>query len=165
MLNWDSLNKISCLITIVTGIVSFMLGVNLQKFKKKLEYRRIKNNPSRNAGVLIVSIGKNDIENQVKSWLKQKNGYSDIPNESILKVEKISDNISVKDVETIMNDLKKKKLKLQHKGINKVHLFVAAPVAVAEMIGAELSNNFVTMVYQHNFNSEEKYELWGLLQK
>ncbi len=165
MINWENINKLSCIVTIGIPIVTFVLGIKFHKLKKWIEYKKIKRNHSQNAGVLILSLGKNDIENQVKLWLGQRKGYKDIPNECILKVEKIKDPIIEKDVDYIINNLKAKKLKLQQKGVHKVHLFISAPVSISTMVGAELSNDFNVLVYQHNFNSEDKYELWGKLQR
>ncbi|OAA84802.1 hypothetical protein [Clostridium ljungdahlii] len=164
MMDWGNVNKLSCIITIVTAAISFVAGIKLHKLKKWIEYRKILKNPSKNAGVLIVSIGKNDIENQVKFWLSQRKYYKDISSEYIFKLEKIGD-ISSIDIGNIINNLRNKKIKLQQKGICKIHLFIAAPVSISTMIGAELSNDFNVLVYQYNVNSEKKYEFWGQLQR
>lgn len=116
------------------------------------------------SGVLIVRAGKNDIENQVKLWLKQRKGYKNITDERILKVEKKGD-ISPKDVDNIIEDLRNKKIKFQQKGIFNIHLFVSAPIAICEIIGGEFKNNFTVFVYQYNPNSKERYEFWGRLQR
>ncbi|WP_459610734.1 hypothetical protein [Clostridium botulinum] len=163
--NWDNINKVSCIVTIGAPIVTFITGLKFHKFKRWVEYKRIKHNVSKeNSGVLIVSIGRNNIENQVKLWLKERKGYKTIPDERILKVEKIG-YIVPKDADSIIKDLQKKKFKLQQKGIYNVHLFVAAPIAICEMIGVEFKNNFAVFVYQYDPNSKNKYELWGKLQR
>lgn len=165
MFDWDSINKFSCVVTIGMPIVTFITGLKFNKLKRWFEYKRINNNVSKeNSGVLIVRAGNNDIENQVKLWLKQRKGYRSIPDERILKVEKIGD-ITPKDVDDLIENLKNKKIKFQQKGIFNIHLFVAAPIAICEMIGAEFKNGFTVFVYQYNPNSKDKYELWGKLQR
>ncbi|NFN94642.1 hypothetical protein FDB28_11210 [Clostridium botulinum] len=164
MITWDGLNKVSCIITMVTPIITFIVGLKFHKFRRWIEYKRIKRNVCKNSGVLIVRIGTNDIENQVKLWLRQRKKYKDIPDEHIVKVEKIGQ-IKSKDIDDIITDLKNKKIRLQQKGISKVFLFISAPVSVATMIGAELSNDFNVLVYNHTFKSDDKYELWGQLQR
>ncbi|WP_243151943.1 hypothetical protein [Clostridium senegalense] len=90
--NWYNINKFSCFsctVTICTLIVIFITESKFYKIKRWLEYRRIKNNVSReDSGVLIVSICKDDIENRMKLCLKETKDYKNIPNERILKVEK-----------------------------------------------------------------------------
>ncbi|WP_434297095.1 hypothetical protein [Clostridium sporogenes] len=163
--NWEDINKLSCAVTIGLPIVTVVTTLKFNKFKRWIEYKRIKNNVSKkHSGVLIVSVGKNDIENQVKLWLKERKGYKSIPDERILKVEKIGD-INPKNLDNIIKDLENKKFKLQQKGINNLHLFVAAPVVIGEIVGAKLANNFNVFVYHHDFHSKNKYELWGKLQR
>lgn len=165
MLNWDSINKFSCIVTIGGSVITFIAGIKFHKLKRWIEFKRIKKSVlKKDSGVLIISVGNNDIENQVKVWLSTKKGYKDIPDERILKVEKLGD-INPKDIDKIIHDLRNKKIKLQSKGIHNVHLFASAPVVIGEMIGAELSNNLNVFVYHHNFKSKNKYELWGKLQR
>ena len=165
MFNWDSINKVSCLVTIGAPIVTFITGLKFYKIKRWFEYKRIKNNVSKeDSGVLIVSLGKNDIENQVRLWLKQNKGYKNIPDERILKIQKIG-NIISKDIDNIIKCLRDRKFKFQRKGIFNIHLFVAAPIVMCEIIGAEFKNDFTVFVYQYNPNSKNKYELWGKLQR
>ncbi|NFG61325.1 hypothetical protein [Clostridium sp. CMCC3677] len=164
MITWDEINKVSSIITIGTPIITFILGLKFHKFRRWIEYKRIERNICKNTGVLIVRIGTNDIENQVKLWLRQRKKYKDISDEHIVKVEKTGQ-IESKDIDDIITDLKNKKIKLQQKGISKVLLFISSPVSVATMIGAELSNDFNVLVYNHTFKSDDKYELWGQLQR
>lgn len=165
MINWELIGKISS----VTGIISFILGLNFSKLRRKLEYNRIKKISSKMAnkkisGVLIISIGNNCIENQVKNWLRDREGYRDIPNERIFVIEKSGD-ISKDNIPSIVDDIRKTKLKIQLKGITCVHLFIAAPLVVAEFVGAEFDNNIKTYMYQYNVREKEMYECWGELQK
>lgn len=165
MFNWDSINKVSCLVTIGAPIVTFITGLKFYKIKRWFEYKRIKNNVSKeDSGVLIVSLGKNDIENQVRLWLKQKKGYKNIPDERILKIQRIG-NIISKDIDNIIKCLRDRKFKFQRKGIFNIHLFVAAPIVMCEIIGAEFKNDFTVFVYQYNPNNKNKYELWEKLQR
>ncbi|ACA43482.1 MULTISPECIES: hypothetical protein [Clostridium] len=165
MFNWDSINKVSCLVTIGAPIVTFITGLKFYKIKRWFEYKRIKNNVLKeDSGVLIVSLGKNDIENQVRLWLKQKKGYKNIPDERIFKIQRIG-NIISKDIDNIIKCLRDRKFKFQRKGIFNIHLFVAAPIVMCEIIGAEFKNDFTVFVYQYNPNSKNKYELWGKLQR
>ncbi|MCB2312916.1 SAVED domain-containing protein [Clostridium tagluense] len=163
MINWDGINKFSCVVTIGTPIVTFFLGMKFSKFKRWIDFKKIRKNVSQNSGVLIISIGKNDIENQVKFWLCQRKGYKDIPNDKIIAVEKLGE-INSKHISSLIEEIENKKTKLQRKGVDKIHLFIAAPVSIAAMIGANLSNNNA-FVYQHNFNGKSKYELWGRLKR
>ncbi|MBY6999095.1 hypothetical protein, partial [Clostridium botulinum] len=132
MFNWDSINKVSCLVTIGAPIVTFITGLKFYKIKRWFEYKRIKNNVLKeDSGVLIVSLGKNDIENQVRLWLKQKKGYKNIPDERIFKIQRIG-NIISKDIDNIIKCLRDRKFKFQRKGIFNIHLFVAAPIVMCE---------------------------------
>lgn len=164
MINWDSVNKISSIITIATAIITFLLGLKFRNIRRWYERIKIKRKIPKNSGVLIVSVGRNDIENIVRAWIKKKGAYKDIPNDNILTVTKLTEKITAKDVDGIIDNIKLKRTVFQQKGVSNIHLFISSPLTIAAMIGAEFSNGAKVFMYNH-FSNEDGYEYWGNLKR
>ncbi|MEW5762653.1 MAG: SAVED domain-containing protein [Bacillota bacterium] len=66
------------------------------------------------------------------------------------------------DVVPLLERLRHQRVAIIRQGATAIHLFYAGPVAVAAMIGAELSNGCPVHVYHYN-SGEGRYVNWGLL--
>lgn len=165
---WDIINKVSSIVTIVTGGISVILLFSFNKLKRDFTYKKIlKNKNSNKEGVLIINVGKNDIENQVKLWIGKQKKLK-INDDDILKVEKMvpfDGSIKKGDIKGIIAEINKKKTEFQHKGISTIHLFMSCPITISTMVGWELKNTFVVYVYQYTNNLNNEYEVWTTLQK
>lgn len=164
MINWDSINRISSIVTIVTPIITFLLGLKLKSIRRWYERIKIKIKIPKNSGILIVSVGENDIENLVRTWIKGNSAYRDITDDKVLTVTKLNKKITAKDVDGIIQNIKLKKTIFQQKGVSNIHLFISSPLTIAAMIGAEFSNGARVFMYNH-FSKEDGYKYWGTLKR
>lgn len=153
-------NTILCFVTYLFGIGTIVFG---KKIKKMLIYKKAVNRIDDRTAVLIIQIGKNDIENAVKMNLESDKKLKKINSENIFKVDLVKqDLLDKKDWEKAQIQISKTIQKMNYEGINKVHLFMATALPFASMTGFKLANTFEVLVYQH---INGKYSFIGLLKK
>ncbi|MCI4660333.1 MAG: SAVED domain-containing protein [Neomegalonema sp.] len=116
----------------------------------------------RPAALIIDYWDKGEIDVQVKSFLRKR--YPDsFPDESIFQ---IGSNIQLTPLEmpTIARELREAGFLISKYGANKLHVFIAAPMPVAMLVGAELSNWGRVHIYHMNRSAQQnEYEDWGPL--
>lgn len=166
-MNWNKVSNLSSILTIIGfifPIITFILGMNVNKIKRFFRKRRALKNIE-DAGVLIIGINQHkNPEIAVKKYLKKNSNLKNIEKDKI-HIILLADgdfNIEKRKIENIRTKLRNKLREMDEQGIRIKHLFLMCPVSIAAIIGAELSNIGKTFIYQQN---QENYEIWGDLSK
>ncbi len=166
-MDWTKISNLSSILTIISfilPIVTFLMGLNYSRIKKFFRKRKALKN-TEDTGVLIIGINENkNPEIAVKKYLLKNPKLKKIKESKIhiFLLENEGNSIEKRKIEKIKRKLKEKLRKMDEQGIIIKHLFLMCPVSLAAIIGAELSNNGKTFVYQQN---QENYEIWGDLSK
>lgn len=162
---WEIFNKISIIIT----IVSFFMGFGIRPFfskkwhKFKIWLARKKIDDS--TGVLVISVGRHDIKETVKSYLNSQVKFKEIKNRNIFEIKQINDNLGSKDWEILSQKLDLKIKEMNEKGILKIHLFMATSLPFACLVGNVVANRTTVFVYQRATDGKSLYSYLGELSK
>jgi hypothetical protein len=153
---WDSTDKVSILLGIITAVPVFWAWFILFRWRQR--QKRIIENIGREAGdrpvSLAVSIGPSNITNQVKAYLAQ--------NDNEMEVETIHlPSLAIDKTVELVEKIRVARAKLLERGAGKIHLFYMGPVVGALLVGDVFSNGSVVIYY---YNSDKAtYECWGPL--
>lgn len=163
---WDWIDKMSQ----ITGILAFLpiLGtlwlVWGQERRRRRELKAIREAPGDRPAVLIIDIGSGgSIRGQVENFIGQQESLRQVLDSNNISCISRNHDLNRDEVDGIVKELRQSLDTMRNKGVTKVHLFYKGPVALAAMIGAELSNQTPTVLYQHMKNIG--YENWGPLHR
>jgi len=149
----DPLGIIIGLIVAIPVFWSWWILLGNQRRQQKL-VEHIKKTTGDRPCALAISVGSNDIANQVQVHLHDH--QLDMTLETCHYQHLTTD--SVVD---FVKGLRKTRAKLMEKGIGKVHLFYFGPIAGALLIGDVFSNGSVSIYYYNR--DKGGYECWGPL--
>ena len=93
---------------------------------------------------------------QVRNWLCSHSDFAGVSEENIRFIpfhERLDKNKS----DEVMDKLREARREILGKGVKLIHLFYRGPLAIATMIGAELSNGCPVLFYQNDSKGTDGY--------
>ena len=160
---WLILDKVSAILQLLSVfpwlLTAYLFWSRASRYKRLLK-KQEGTMTSKPKALAVGLVGSGDITGQVAQFLSS--------NKMDMQVypyfKDIGKGITTENISEALRDLLKIKAKLTSEGVTEVHLFLAAPVAMAAAIGAILDNWVPVKVYQPN-KSLGGYELWTVLHK
>ncbi|QGT99809.1 hypothetical protein SYNTR_1216 [Candidatus Syntrophocurvum alkaliphilum] len=162
------IGSITSIIAFIPVLYALWLLITVTK-KRKQELERIRREPGQRPVFLIVdALVDQDIQAQVENYIANQPEFEQFKRNGTIPKDMIiyySHNYEINNsnIDKIVKDIRKSKSQIQKKGVDKIHLFMAGPIMLAAVIGAELSNMTSTLIYQNTPN--KGYECWGPMQR
>jgi len=165
---WELINKSSQIIgifsifpIIYSAIILWIISRN-----KKRTLEQIRKEPGDKPGILIVDCvreGGGSIQLQVETYLWQQEAFKSKQDISIIKYVELKSDITHKDIDKIISQIKQATGDMQSEGVTKYHIFMRVPVSISAMVGGLLYNYRPSIVYQQA--QKGGYESWGAIQR
>ncbi len=153
------LDRIGIVLGVVLALPVFWTAYQVswgQQRRLKKQFREISQNPGARPTILIVDLlpGR-DTRHQVENYRRQQEALRDIPAEHVLVVSR-DERLHPDDIPQLQQELREASRALMQSGTDRIHLFLAAPVAAAAMVGAEFANMPVN-IYQYDKGNYVSY--------
>jgi len=163
---WIYLDRLGLFLGIIAFIpMLYAIWVYIQYTRREeKERKRIHTDVGTQPAVLIVDVGGAGIRNEVESFLKNEKGFESFDFDAqVFVVHRDEQQITSDDVDSIIQDVDQKLSSMRLKAVDKIHLFLKAPMPIVVMVGEVLANQTPTLVYHKQRN--KGYENWGALHR
>lgn len=131
--------------------------------KKKRRYKDLLHQHKALHPSILVVTNKDGVVGQINTFRSESEELKNIPPDRVLVLEISKNVLTGDDMPTIVKSIRQKADKVREAGTDVLHCFLACPVTVAALVGAEFKNDCRVILYQYSTGSTG-YENWGFLQ-
>jgi hypothetical protein len=161
------LNPISIWLGVILAFPVFWTWYDVvvgQQRRRRRWFEHVRREPGQRPAILIVDLKADaDIRAQVENFRMGDERLREIPEARIGRVFRDKP-LAIEDLAELLAEVRNRAADFMRQGVDTVHLFYAGPLAPMAMIGAQFSNGFKVLVYQHRPGSGGVYDNWGPLQ-
>ena len=145
------LDPIGILLGIFLAIPVFWTAYQVtwgERAERRRRFREISESPGRHPTMLIVDLlPQRDTRHQVENFRRQHEELKNIPEDRIITIHR-SKHLTPEDMPDLQVEIRNAAADLMQHGTDRIHVFIAAPIAAAAMVGAEFAN-MPAVVYQY----------------
>jgi len=157
------LDPVNSLIGLATSIIAAFTGVMVwrESRMRRRWLREIRSQPGRRPVVFIIdALPQRSIRAQVEHFCHQSETLKDIPPERFFVLQ-WQDHLTPETYADFIAKVGERVAQVMAAGADRIHLFLSGPLAASAAAGAELANQRLVHVYQHD--REKGYVNFGPL--